>query len=466
MTMANYFQTTNFTTATLNATALTLLSGDTFFLAPTWTLSSTNGGNALTTAGSTQMEINGSVYGAKGILANGNTVSDVTNVTVGETGSISSYSSEAIDTQANSTLRLVNRGSITSYNDDAIDGAINARLEIWNYGTIQGRIFGIDAGFSGTDTLTLYNYGAIISGVNVSVYAGSGADVIYNTGEIFGPLGSAAVFLGSGADLFDSRGGSVDIQGSTGNDTIYGGVTADRLLGGSEDDTIYFSIEDAVVNGGVGTADRAINLYNDFGLTFDMGANAFEFYTGSAAGETIITTTATAIDVSAGGGSDLVQGNIGNDTLRGDDGNDSLEGNAGLDSLISGNGNDRLLGGDANDNLTGGAGFDNFAFNGALGGNDTITDFTIGVDKIEILRSGFLSPAVWSAGALDPARFQASANPSPINGVATFLLDNAGPGAGQLYWNDGNGGAIGIALIGLAPGQNLNFFTAADFVLV
>jgi serralysin len=448
------------------------------------------GGSSLTNNGDIAVDR------AIGVLANGGSN------TITNTGTIAAASPVFLGLFASSNDQFVNSGTVTASNrDDAnqdqrdnngvqtegsntiitnlasgiihatgtegagvnLSGAANGSI-VTNMGEIVSqKWFGVDFGdMIAGNTARLVNTG-VISGEDGSFRGAVTADVVINQGTMNG-----SVLLGGGADLFDSRGGSVigAVSGEAGNDTIYGGLGADSLDGGANDDTIYFSIEEASVIGGAGTADRAINTYNDFGLTFDVGGNGFEFYTGSAAGETIITTTATAIDVSAGGGSDLVQGNIGNDTLRGDDGNDSLEGNAGLDSLISGNGNDRLLGGDANDNLTGGAGFDNFAFNGALGGNDTITDFTIGVDKIEILRSGFLSPAVWSAGALDPARFQASANPSPINGVATFLLDNAGPGAGQLYWNDGNGGAIGIALIGLAPGQNLNFFTAADFVLV
>jgi len=100
-----------------------------------------------------------------------------------------------------------------------------------------------------------------------------------------------------------------------------------------------------------------------------------------------------------GNGNDTLTGTAGNDLLNGGNGNDSLIGNAGNDSLIGGNGSDFLVGsagddlldgdngsdtlrgGLGNDTLTGGNGSDVFVF-AALEGTDTITDFSLGTDKI------------------------------------------------------------------------------------
>lgn len=97
-----------------------------------------------------------------------------------------------------------------------------------------------------------------------------------------------------------------------------------------------------------------------------------------------------AIDGGAGndrlfglGGDDEIDGGPGDDLLEGGDGADDLDGDAGNDSLFGGTGNDLLNGGAGNDILTGGAGADVFEFYRGSG-RDVITDFTNGVDRIEI----------------------------------------------------------------------------------
>ena len=117
-------------------------------------------------------------------------------------------------------------------------------------------------------------------------------------------------------------------------------------------------------------------------------------------------------------GDDFLQGNKGNDILWGgfntakdptfskityaDDGYDMLQGGKGNDTLHGGSGNDFLDGGgliydknnggkvtgvidnDGTDILTGGSGNDTFIFNTQSTGVDTITDFTLLIDKIQI----------------------------------------------------------------------------------
>ncbi|MBL4874513.1 MAG: hypothetical protein JKY41_14300 [Rhodobacteraceae bacterium] len=60
---------------------------------------------------------------------------------------------------------------------------------------------------------------------------------------------------------------------------------------------------------------------------------------------------------------------------------DRLRGKSGNDLLYGEKGNDKLIGGTGNDILTGGEGADTFIFK--IGhGDDKITDFEIGVDRI------------------------------------------------------------------------------------
>ncbi len=86
--------------------------------------------------------------------------------------------------------------------------------------------------------------------------------------------------------------------------------------------------------------------------------------------------------------SDTLSGLNGNDTIDGQGGSDSLSGGAGHDKLNGGAGNDTLLGGSGNDMLEGGSGSDRFVFAAGFG-NDTITDFTRGTDKIQFSPSIF-----------------------------------------------------------------------------
>ena len=105
--------------------------------------------------------------------------------------------------------------------------------------------------------------------------------------------------------------------------------------------------------------------------------------------------------ISAGGGDDRVVGRTGNDTIDGEGGDDVLSGGSGNDSVSGGDGNDRIYGGEGNDTLdggnnddviwgnagndllTGGAGADTFGFDYGHG-NDTITDFDVAEDFIDL----------------------------------------------------------------------------------
>ncbi|MEL6608056.1 MAG: M10 family metallopeptidase C-terminal domain-containing protein [Pseudomonadota bacterium] len=89
------------------------------------------------------------------------------------------------------------------------------------------------------------------------------------------------------------------------------------------------------------------------------------------------------------GGNDLIDGGLGDDILFGGTGRDLLFGGDGDDILFGDDGDDRLIGAAGDDRMTGGAGADVFEFRAADGLHfSTITDFTVGEDKIDI--SGLL----------------------------------------------------------------------------
>lgn len=121
----------------------------------------------------------------------------------------------------------------------------------------------------------------------------------------------------------------------------------------------------------------------------------------TGAGADTLIGNAVANILSAGEGNDLLQGAEGNDELlggknadelHGGAGDDVLRGGNGLDNLFGGIGNDILIGALGTDTLTGGVGNDEFRFTSALDGViniDTITDYEIGIDKIELSATVF-----------------------------------------------------------------------------
>ena len=91
----------------------------------------------------------------------------------------------------------------------------------------------------------------------------------------------------------------------------------------------------------------------------------------------------------AGGGNDAVLGGEGDDYLYGEDGNDVLQGESGNDYLIGGDGDDILTGGTGNDYLAGGNGADLYLFNKGFG-HDTLDNIDADADGTapDVIRFG------------------------------------------------------------------------------
>ena len=95
--------------------------------------------------------------------------------------------------------------------------------------------------------------------------------------------------------------------------------------------------------------------------------------------------------IKGGKSNDSINGGDGNDTIFGGNGNDVIYGGSDNDVLKGEVGNDSLYGGSGNDTLTGGAGLDVFIYEG---GNDLITDYKAGEDKIKLNPSSITSSSV------------------------------------------------------------------------
>lgn len=103
--------------------------------------------------------------------------------------------------------------------------------------------------------------------------------------------------------------------------------------------------------------------------------------------------------------SNNLSGNGGNDLLNGGAGNDTLIGGAGVDTVTGGIGNDSLTGGAGGDILTGNPGKDSFVFTAKTEGRDTITDFLVVDDTIQVSKVGF-GGGLTAGAAITAAQFK------------------------------------------------------------
>jgi Ca2+-binding RTX toxin-like protein len=102
-------------------------------------------------------------------------------------------------------------------------------------------------------------------------------------------------------------------------------------------------------------------------------------------------------------------------------------------------------------------GADIFRFATSSEGNDTITDFLSGVDKIQLASSGFGNLA---AGVLNGANFVSGAAPVASSASAQILYNTA---TGQLSFDaDGTGAGVAINLVTLIGHPAI---TAGDLVV-
>ncbi|NJL89086.1 MAG: DUF4347 domain-containing protein [Coleofasciculaceae cyanobacterium SM2_1_6] len=223
-----------------------------------------------------------------------------------------------------------------------------------------------------------------------TVYGLQGNDTIVGT------IGSENLFGGAGNDEIRGARGRDFIRGGSGEDILYGGRGRDVVKGGRGDDTIY-------------------------------GGRGADFLAGGAGNDRLYGGRGNDV-VSGGKGDDRLFGGLGDDTLCGCEGDDFLRGGRGNDVLNGGIGNDILIGGLGDDLLTGGAGSDRFRLV-ANGGLDTITDFEVGIDFLELARGLQLSDLqiVQGTGAtiigLQPGSLFASDRPlAVLSGINAATL--------------------------------------------
>lgn len=232
-------------------------------------------------------------------------------------------------------------------------------------------------GGTGTDTATYSDATAAVT-VSLAVVVaqatgGSGSDTLVDVENLFGSAFD---------DSLSGSTGNNTLSGLAGNDVLNGGDGIDSLLGGAGDDTLNGDAGNDTLNGGDG---------NDT-INGGLGTDTVNYSDATAA--VTVNLALTVQQATGGSGNDTlaglenIRGSAFADTLTGSSLTNYLYGLDGNDTLSGGDGADRLIGGNGADSLAGGTGADIFYFYTLAESNpaqyDTITDFTDGVDKINL----------------------------------------------------------------------------------
>jgi serralysin len=262
--------------------------------------------------------------------------------------------------------------------------------------------YGLNGGTVTAMSLT-YNGSSIMSmtGMSLDVY-----DLAYSSPSQVERLmfaGSDSIVSDwSTGDTYNTFSGNDRISLGNGNDTVDGGTGTDTFVLAAN-----FSSQS------ISSYGQGIQIDSSQGRDTLLNVEIVEFLdktlsfrVGNASSETLIgDENETALmdyifggagndRISGGAANDQLFGNSGVDNILGGNGHDLLNGGIGNDQLVGGGGNDRLFGGGGrdtltghkgNDLLTGDRGADVFLFHKGHG-SDTITDFEIGNDVIQIGR--------------------------------------------------------------------------------
>lgn len=216
---------------------------------------------------------------------------------------------------------------------------------------------GGDGDTDGDTTAAIEGTGVIVGTDGDDVLIGSDGDdlLIGLDGNDFMDGGSGSdTYLVSGYEgvdtIMDSGAGVGDVQLAS-SDTS--SVEWDVLLAGSKG-TVFYMSEFSAVNG---IEEISANGFGGVDIRGTAGNNVLDF------SATLLTGIAF---INGLGGDDVITGSWGDDIILGGGGNDTLDGGGGDDLLVGGSGSDTFVLNDAND------------------GVDTIVDFTVGEDVIDL----------------------------------------------------------------------------------
>ncbi len=298
-----------------------------------------------------------------------------------------------------------------------------------------------DAGGTDTFDLSTQTLSQIIN-LNAGQFSSVGVKQTSPTGPLSSASNNVAIAYnvviekaigGSGDDTIIGNGASNSLKGGLGNDTITGGLGNDTLDGGAGNDKLAGGIgnDTYVVDSSLDTVTEASG----------EGTDTVQSYISWTLGTNLENLTLKSNSAINGTGNNL---------------NNTITGNNGKNILIGNGGNDKLIGGAGSDTLTGGTGNDIFLFK-SLSGIDTITDYSVANDTIQLENAVFTTLLTTGVLAADQFVFGTAVDNND------YIIYNKTSGA--LYYDaDGSGSStasVQIALLGI----NLAL-TSAEFVVV
>lgn len=236
-------------------------------------------------------------------------------------------------------------------------------------------------GGDGDDDLSGGNDADLMNGGegNDKMRGGVGNDTINGDDgddDINGGKGADLINGGDGDDYLRGDRQNDVLNGGEGNDTLQGDIGNDTLNGDNGDDDLDGGIGNDILNGGAGND----TIEGGDGADIISGGSDDDFIFGGGGQD----------NIDGGSGNDTIEGGTGADVIRGKRGDDVIDGGDQGDNISGGTGNDTIIGGKGNDTLYGNNGNDVFVF--TQGGNvDTIKDFELGVDKLDVTDFGTIS---------------------------------------------------------------------------
>ncbi len=263
--------------------------------------------------------------------------------------------------------------------------------------------------------------------------------------------------------------GDVTANNGNGADSDANGdtLTVTKVDGAAFSDGVAFALASGAMltMHGDGTFTYDSNDVFDFLPVGNVGHDSFTYTVADGNGGTdtaTVTIDITGLDTNdtfiGTPGPDVFSGGVGNDTMIGKGGKDKLKGDSGNDGLDGSGGKDKLNGGLGDDTLTGGKGGDAFVFKDKLGATnvDTITDFGVGHDVIDLAKSIF--KGIGGKGELN-AKYFATGHAKDGNDHIIYKA-----GKGKLFYDHNGDKAGGLTLFAkVAPHTHLNH---TDFLVI
>ena len=313
---------------------------------------------------------------------------------------------------------------------DAVDGTSgNDQMHV-GYTDADGNM--IDGSDGASEAI--YGYGG-----NDKITAGEGDDVIDGgDGDDFMRAGAGDDLVkgGAGNDVLDGQSGADTMDGGLGNDVYWldnAGDVITETNGGGYDKVLsqlshslldgfeeLWLIEGSAATTGTGNA-LANKIVGNANANLLTGGNGADTLFGEDGDDQLFGGDGND-HLHAGSGSDTLDGGAGKDKLYGSTGGDALYGGADADQLTAGSDGDILSGGAGNDLLSGGTGADVFVF-AADGSRDTVKNFTLGIDTIDLGELQALSLRVTGATAFLQIDATTSVTFSDIADPSLWSLD-------------------------------------------